>query len=108
MVSDPDDEPTLFDLAKFFADRVSLNRPPAEPDAWDPDRLPYGVLPGGNKYGLTTCPFCSKPGTVTPRNDLPRAFLFRDELSAREYRISWLCQNCQDATFREPMEESDP
>ena len=26
---------------------------------------------------------------------------FRDELSEREYRISGLCQNCQDEIFRE-------
>lgn len=25
---------------------------------------------------------------------------FKDELSAREYRISGLCQNCQDAFFK--------
>ncbi len=26
-------------------------------------------------------------------------FVFRDVLSAREYRISGLCQDCQDKTF---------
>lgn len=72
---------------------------PCDPDPWDPDRLPYGVAPGGNKYGLTSCPFCGKSATKTGRNDCAEAFLFRDELSAREYRISGLCQACQDATF---------
>jgi hypothetical protein len=82
--------------------RLKLDRPAAAPDPYDEELRPFGVLPGGNKYGLTTCPICSKPATVTPRNDLPRAFLFRDELSAREYRISGMCQDCQDSIFVEP------
>jgi len=36
------------------------------------------------------CTWCKKP--VTP---------FRDQLSAKEYSISGMCQACQDATFEE-------
>ena len=32
---------------------------------------------------------------------------FRDELSAKEYRISGLCQTCQDEVFSPPEEEDD-
>lgn len=32
---------------------------------------------------------------------------FRDDLSLREYRISGLCQECQDSVFTEPEEEED-
>lgn len=33
-----------------------------------------------------------------------RADKFRDELSRREYKISGLCQKCQDDVFVEPAE----
>ena len=36
------------------------------------------------------CPFCSK--VIDPKE-------FRDELSRKEYRISGLCQKCQDEIF---------
>jgi len=38
------------------------------------------------------CPFCGK--VVDPAS-------FRDELSRREYKISGICQPCQDKTFGE-------
>lgn len=38
------------------------------------------------------CPFCKT--AITGRDD------FRDDLSWKEYRISHLCQKCQDETFR--------
>ena len=37
------------------------------------------------------CPFCKK--AIHPNTE------FRDELSLKEYRISGLCQKCQDKTF---------
>ncbi len=36
------------------------------------------------------CPFCKKD--IKPDS-------FRDPLSAKEYKISGLCQKCQDVTF---------
>ena len=36
------------------------------------------------------CPFCHKPINVED---------FRDELSIKEFRMSGLCQKCQDDTF---------
>lgn len=37
------------------------------------------------------CPFCEK-----------LIGDFRDELSRKEYKISWLCQSCQDDVFGGP------
>lgn len=36
------------------------------------------------------CPFCQKPVSISE---------FRDQLSVREYRISGICQACQDRVF---------
>lgn len=38
------------------------------------------------------CPFCGKPVVFSE---------FKDDLSREEYRISGLCQSCQDETFKE-------
>ena len=38
------------------------------------------------------CPFCKKPVVMAD---------FTDELSVKEYKISGLCQKCQDETFGE-------
>ena len=38
------------------------------------------------------CPFCGK--TIDPRTE------FKNSLSYHEYRISGLCQSCQDSTFK--------
>jgi len=38
------------------------------------------------------CPFCNEPISKDG---------FKDELSKREYKISGLCQKCQDETFKE-------
>ncbi len=40
------------------------------------------------------CPTCGKPVSK-----------FRDELSEREFRISGMCQECQDEVFSEVPEE---
>ena len=42
------------------------------------------------KKGL--CPFCNKK--VDPKTE------FRNELSRKEFKISGLCQDCQDNTFK--------
>ena len=41
------------------------------------------------------CPFCKKPISGARTEE------FRDELSREEYKISGLCQECQDELFRE-------
>lgn len=41
---------------------------------------------------LGNCPFCK---------EVVRHDSFKDELSRREFRISGLCQKCQDKTFGE-------
>ncbi len=66
---------------------------------FDPNKTPYGKRAGDNKYNLMTCPFCKAGPIETGENDLPLAFVFRDVLSAKEYYISGLCQDCQDKTF---------
>lgn len=43
------------------------------------------------------CPFC---------NATPKPKDFRDDLSRREFKISGMCQVCQDDLFKEP--EHDP
>lgn len=43
-----------------------------------------------NKVRKGICPFCNRK---VERDD------FRDAISAKEYRISGLCQECQDNTF---------
>ena len=45
---------------------------------------------------LGRCPFCNQ---VVNKLDL------KDALSLREFKISGLCQTCQDETFKEPTEE---
>lgn len=50
------------------------------------------------------CPFCEKD-----MND-PTNRVFRDELSAKEFHISGMCQSCQDSTeamFKKIEEEDD-
>jgi len=37
------------------------------------------------------CPLCKKPVSIAD---------FRDELSIREYKISGICQSCQDEMFQ--------
>lgn len=73
----------------------------------DIEKFPYGVLAGGNKFGVKRCPFCGSEGTeLKHEDDTPeRFFLFCDELSAREYCISGLCQDCQDKTFQPHPED---
>jgi len=42
------------------------------------------------------CPFCGKPVSIED---------FRDDLSRREFKISGLCQKCQDEFFGGGNEE---
>jgi len=52
--------------------------------------------PFGSRLRAGKCPTCG--GEVGD---------FRDELSAREYGISGMCQTCQDSVFCEDEEEAD-
>lgn len=76
--------------------------------AFDCKTYPFGKEAGANKFKLTTCPTCGKaPIHPTseewpwPNTQIPAAgfFMFRDELSAKEYYISGMCQSCQDSVF---------
>jgi len=82
--------------------------PPSDP--FDISLTPFGKRAGNNKYHTITCPTCGKlPTHPTPDqypwpedyHNLPAEgfFMFRDELSAREYYISGMCQSCQDSVF---------
>jgi hypothetical protein len=75
---------------------------------FDTDTYPFGKEAGANKYGMTKCPTCGAlPVHPTaeewpwPDYPIPESgfFLFRDELSAKEYAISAMCQSCQDSVF---------
>lgn len=88
-------------LASVSKNTRSAGRETPPPDSFDPHNRPYAVAVGNNKFGLHLCPACGKPPTETGQNNIPRAFLFRDQLSAKEHMISGLCQACQDTTFGE-------
>ena len=85
--------------------RTKAGKPVPPPDVFDDKARPFGVLAGDNKHGFTTCPTCGKPPTTVPQpidvldNDAYKSFLFKNELSAREYTISGMCQACQDDFF---------
>lgn len=78
---------------------------PADP--FDIERFPFGKRAGDNKFHSTRCPTCDKPPTHPSAAEYPWPgqipavgfFLFRDELSAKEYYISGMCQDCQDSVF---------
>jgi hypothetical protein len=86
-------------FANTLSEQMLKGKTPPPATLFDPVKYPYGVAPGGNKFGMTKCPCCGRPATETDRNDMPKAFMFRDESSAREYRISGMCQACQDSVF---------
>ena len=44
-----------------------------------------------NRVKKSKCPFCNKK--INPETD------FRDDLSLKEYKISGICQFCQDKMF---------
>lgn len=94
---------SVIEAPALFADKWANG---VDIEAW-----PFGVRAGDNNGGWKRCPFCHKPHD-TILNDgnadgYPAGawFLFKDRLSAREYTISGLCQECQDKTFTEPEEE---
>lgn len=58
------------------------------------DEVLEALFPGQAKLKAEhLCPFCKRPIGE-----------FRDELSLREYSISGLCQECQDAVFNSKEE----
>lgn len=60
----------------------------------------YVAVAGNNKFAFKRCPFCKAEGDHAIIQQQPRCvFYFRDELSLSEYRISGLCQKCQDGIF---------
>jgi hypothetical protein len=103
MTMTEDNEPDLRFLRHIEA-RLQRGKSPPDPDPIDTEARPWPVLAGNNKRNLIACPICQKPATPTPAASFPRAFFFRDEDSAREYKLSALCQACQDAIFIEPEE----
>lgn len=91
---------------KDFANQVSIERgkPIPSPDVFDPDNFPFGKRAGDNKFNFPSCPTCGKPpmdmSPTSHANAFPSgAYQFRDELSAKEYYISGMCQECQDSVF---------
>jgi len=77
-------------------------------EKFDIEQFPCGKRAGDNKMGLKSCPTCDMPPTHPTQEEYPWPssqipadgfYLFRDELSAREYYISGMCQHCQDDVF---------
>jgi hypothetical protein len=97
---------TLEELQRMIAAECRTREPAPPADFFDSDRFPFGTLAGANKLELRICATCGRPATpIWDRSDGTRdVFLFRDELSAREYTISGMCQACQDATFGDSHE----
>jgi hypothetical protein len=89
------------DFANNVSEQMLKGVKALEPDTYDEDKFPYGVAPGASKFGNMVCPTCGKPPSDTPHHNNPKAFLFRNEGSAKEYRISGMCQACQDSVFGE-------
>ena len=76
----------------------------------DIDRYPYAAQAGDNRLGDRCCPTCGRPPTTEGPPEYTfvaqGVHLFRDRLSAAEYRISGMCQACQDEEFDDIEEES--
>ena len=80
-------------------------------DAGDP--RPFDMCPGTGTYFATADPGAPRPADMFGRADSIRegvcpactkpVGMFRDRLSAREHRISGLCQACQDDVFDDDM-----
>lgn len=79
-------------------------------DKFDTEAFPFGKRAGDNKFNLTQCPTCDMPPTHPTQEEYPWPgsqipaegfYMFRDELSAKEYYISGMCQRCQDKVFGE-------
>lgn len=71
-------------------------------DKADNKARPLGVRAGNNKMDTAMCPICLSEGDVwkfDPKEGRQVWFTFEDELSAKEYRISGLCQPCQNRIF---------
>lgn len=63
------------------------------------------VCAGANKLRAFKCTSCFKPPIIAPFDSdlymkIPNGvFPFKDELSAKEYQLSGMCQTCQDTFF---------
>lgn len=79
-----------------------------EADTFDIEKFPFGKRAGDNKFNFSKCSTCSRPPTHPtpeqypwPGKQIPAEgfYMFRNELSAKEYYISGMCQHCQDSVF---------
>ena len=103
----PDDpyNPELLNFQKSFAENLPTPKEIPPPTSFDPKLFPFGKATGDNKLNLKLCPTCKKPPTNLSKTEHANAFpqgayLFRDELSAKEFYISGMCQEYQDETFK--------
>ena len=82
---------SLKQIRDQISESMLKGKTPPSADAFDEDKYPFGAKPGHDH-----CMTCGKPPSDSPRGP---AFLFRDHLSAKEYKISGMCQTCQDGVF---------
>ena len=61
----------------------------------------YMIPAGCNKMGLKTCPFCGSKGQI---EGTVFAFPMKDDRSLDEYKISGICNPCQDNFFKDGEE----
>jgi len=109
-------EESINKLFNIVLGQIAKKERPADP--FDIEKFPCGIRAGDNKLHLHSCPFCTKPPThptpeqyrdftgwsTSPPNE--GFYMFCDELSAREYLISGLCQDCQNDTFKPNPEDA--
>lgn len=83
-----DDQPMS---GRFLVDLSELRRPVDD------------VFPEAHRQVAMATGFCASP----PIGCGQKAMAFRDEISAREYKITSLCQHCQDRIFAEMAEDEE-
>ena len=94
----------LKNLAAEISDKLLKDKARPASDPIDRDKFSFAVLAGDNKFGFKHCPTCGKLGTNIIGNAFPpgtKVFQFRTRLDAQEYKISGMCQACQDSVFKE-------
>ena len=100
----------LKDFQRQVSEAIREGKPAPDADVVDEEKYSYLKRAGDNKSGLTVCATCGKPPTTLnveyQTRGLPeKVFMFVDELSAREYYISGMCQDCQNDVFSKENEK---
>ena len=91
-------------LLHNLAAEMRQGKTPPPPVEYNTTVYPYGAVAGHNKGRFIECATCGRPPTEEGNM---KFHLFKDMLSAQEYRLSGMCQACQDDIFHPwPDEEA--